>query len=130
MITTVKRSLHTLFPPYLSTQTVGISVEFCSHMVRWFTSCPLPSRYLRAKSALSHMGASVVSGITVTKFLGVFVLLFAKSQLFEIYYFRMYMFMLLWGALTGLVFLPVLLSFVGESRVCALSTCTMNFACL
>ncbi len=60
------------------------------------------------------MGASVVSGITVTKFLGVFVLLFAKSQLFEIYYFRMYMFMLLWGALTGLVFLPVLLSYVGK----------------
>ena len=58
----------------------------------------------------------MVSGITVTKFLGVFVLLFAKSQLFEIYYFRMYMCMLLWGALHGLVLLPVVLSFMGESR--------------
>lgn len=96
-------------------QTVGISVEFCSHIVRWFCSCPLPTRYLRARSALANMGASVFSGITVTKFLGVFVLLFAKSQLFEIYYFRMYMFMLLWGALVGLVFLPVLLSYIGES---------------
>ena len=30
------------------------------------------------------MGTSVISGITITKFLGVFVLLFAKSQLFEV----------------------------------------------
>ena len=56
----------------------------------------------------------MVSGITVTKFLGVFVLLFAKSQLFEIYYFRMYMCMLFWGALHGLIVLPVLLSYIGE----------------
>ena len=58
----------------------------------------------------------VFSGITVTKFLGVFVLLFAKSQLFEVYYFRMYMCMLLWGALHGLVLLPVVLSYIGEWR--------------
>ena len=30
------------------------------------------------------MGTSVISGITITKFLGVFVLLFATSQLFEV----------------------------------------------
>ena len=44
-----------------------------------------------------------------------FILFFAKSQIFEIYYFRMYMCMLVWGALHGLVYLPVFLSFVGES---------------
>ena len=110
-------------------QTVGIAVEFCSHIVRWFASCPLPTRSQRAYSALSKMGASVVSGITVTKFLGVFVLLFAKSQLFEVYYFRMYMFMLLWGALVGLVFLPVLLSYVGECECeyeCVISVCMLR----
>jgi Niemann-Pick C1 protein len=93
--------------------TVGIAVEFCVHIVRWFVSCKLPSRTERAHSALHHMGTSVFSGITVTKFLGVGVLLFAKSQLFEIYYFRMYMCMLVWGALHGLVLLPVVLSYVG-----------------
>lgn len=89
-------------------------MEFCSHIVRWFCSCSAPTRVARAHSALANMGASVVSGITITKLIGVFVLFFAKSQIFEVYYFRMYMFMLLWGALHGLIFLPVLLSYVGK----------------
>ena len=56
----------------------------------------------------------VVSGITLTKFLGVFVLYFAKSQLFQVYYFRMYISMVIIGAAHGLIFLPVLLSYVGQ----------------
>ena len=51
----------------------------------------------------------------MTKFLGVLLLVFAKSRIFEIYYFRMYMCMLVWGAIHGLIYLPVLLSYFGES---------------
>ena len=65
-------------------QTVGIAVEFCSHIVRWFYRSRQTTRTRRAEDALIHMGTSVISGITITKFLGVFVLLFAKSQLFEV----------------------------------------------
>ncbi len=65
-------------------QTVGIAVEFCSHIVRWFYRSHHPTKVRRAEDALVHMGTSVISGITITKFLGVFVLLFAKSQLFEV----------------------------------------------
>lgn len=72
----------TQFP--LPFQTVGIAVEFCSHIVRWFYRSNQTSKVRRAEDALVHMGTSVISGITITKFLGVFVLLFANSQLFEV----------------------------------------------
>ena len=42
-----------------SSQAVGISVEFCSHIARAFTVNAQPSRVERAKEALAKMGSSV-----------------------------------------------------------------------
>lgn len=92
---------------------VGISVEFCIHIVRAFLIAPSRSGIERTKFALCEIGSSVFSGITLTKFAGVVPLAFAHSQIFVIYYFKMYFSLVLLGAFHGLAFLPCLLSFAG-----------------
>ncbi|KAF6842989.1 Niemann-Pick type C-related protein 1 [Colletotrichum musicola] len=107
---------------------VGIGVEFCAHIARAFM---FPSRTVmeraknrfrgrdaRAWTALVNVGSSVFSGITVTKLLGVCVLAFTRSKIFEIYYFRVWLALVVFAGTHALIFLPVALSlFGGEGYV-------------
>ncbi|CAA2984524.1 Niemann-Pick C1 -like [Olea europaea subsp. europaea] len=86
--------------------SVGIAVEFCVHITHAFLVSN-GDRNQRMKEALTTMGASVFSGITLTKLFGVLVLCFSKTEVFVVYYFKMYLALVLLGFLHGLVFLPV-----------------------
>ena len=95
---------------------VGLSVEFCVHISTAFLKAA-GSRQQRSQQAVSLMGSNVVTGITLTKFVGVLVLAWAPSKLFRLYYFRMYFAIIILGAFHGLMVLPVILSLIGPASL-------------
>ena len=72
---------------------VGLAVEFCVHIVRSFTVVASDTKKdanSRVLYSLNTIGESVIKGITLTKFIGVCVLAFAQSKIFDVFYFRMW----------------------------------------
>ena len=62
-------------------------------------------------------GAAVGAGILLTKLVGGALLAFSQTRLFQVYYFRMYLSLVVLGSVHGLLLLPVLLSLVGPPEL-------------
>ena len=98
---------------------LGLSVEFCAHIIIFYMKSPksnsLTPNVDHIKYSLKNVGVSVLVGIMTTKVIGVFVLLFAPSKVFQIYYFRMYFFLIVVGFFHGFMLLPIFLTYVNVS---------------
>ena len=95
---------------------LGLSVEFCAHIIIFYMKSPESNSQTPnvdyIKYSLQNVGVSVFVGIMTTKVIGVFVLLFAASKVFQIYYFRRYFFLIVVGFFHGFMLLPLFLTYV------------------
>jgi len=96
--------------------SLGIGVEFMAHVAHAYRRAR-GSRDKRVAAALVDMGTSVCAGILLTKLVGVLVLAFSQTQIFTVYYFRMFVTLVILGGAHGLVLLPVLLSLCGPPEL-------------
>ncbi|CAD7702840.1 unnamed protein product [Ostreobium quekettii] len=93
--------------------SVGLSVEFCSHITRHFMLSE-GDRPQRAFGAVKGMGLAVLNG-GITTLLSILPIAFSEYPYFREYFFAQYSVMVGIGLFVGLILLPVLLSTVGPS---------------
>ncbi|KAM6375783.1 patched domain-containing protein 3-like [Alca torda] len=91
---------------------IGFSVDFSAHISYGFVTSGESSANKRAIEALSLLGYPVLQG-AVSTILGVAVLAAAKAYIFRTFSKIMFL-VILFGALHGLVFIPVFLTFFGN----------------
>lgn len=105
---------------YLVT-SLGLSVLYSVHISHTFlivvapnTLKPYKQRQVKARVALSRMGASVLHGAVVTLlFIGI-VAIFQKSYFFEVF-FKLWLGIVFFGCLNAFMLIPVIMSFIGPT---------------
>ena len=91
---------------------LGLSVEFSIHLIKYFNELNGIAEE-RAKESVAYIGTITLSGITMTKLIGVCVLSFTRSEIFRVYYFKMWIGLVVIASIHSLVFTPVLMSIIG-----------------
>lgn len=92
--------------------SLGIAVEFCSHIAHAFaTSECAPEE--RVIDAMNQVGATIITGITFTN-IPIVVLAFSYTELIEVFFFRMFFSLVIIGFIHGMIFFPVLLSYLSS----------------
>lgn len=91
--------------------TVGLSVEFCSHIARDFMLAEGSSSQ-RVQHALHSLGFAVFNG-GITTLLGILPLSWAKYNYFQKYFFGLYAIVVVVGLFVGLFLMPAVLYWIG-----------------
>lgn len=90
---------------------IGFSVDFSAHISYAFVTSKESSANKKAIGALHQLGYPVLQG-AISTILGVVVLAAAKTYIFRTFFKIMFL-VILFGAVHGLVFIPVFLTFFG-----------------
>ncbi|KAI2650880.1 Patched domain-containing protein 3 [Labeo rohita] len=90
---------------------IGFSVDFSAHISYAFVSSEKSSANEKATDAISKLGYPIVQG-AVSTIAGVVVLAAAKSYIFRTFFKIMFL-VILFGAVHGIIFIPVFLTFLG-----------------
>ncbi|XP_048035238.1 patched domain-containing protein 3-like [Megalobrama amblycephala] len=90
---------------------IGFSVDFSAHISYAFVSSEKSSANEKATDALTKLGYPIIQG-AVSTIAGVVVLAAAKSYIFRTFFKIMFL-VILFGAVHGVVFIPVFLTFLG-----------------
>ncbi|XP_051573915.1 patched domain-containing protein 3-like [Myxocyprinus asiaticus] len=98
---------------------IGFSVDFSAHISYAFVSSEKPSVNEKALDAIYKLGYPILQG-AVSTIAGVVVLAAAKSYIFRTFFKIMFL-VIMFGAIHGIVFIPVFLTFFG---ICGQMSCT------
>ncbi len=90
---------------------IGFSVDFSAHISYAFVSSEKSSANEKAMDAINKLGYPIVQG-AVSTIAGVVVLAAAKSYIFRTFFKIMFL-VILFGAVHGIIFIPVFLTFLG-----------------
>ncbi|XP_030623447.1 patched domain-containing protein 3-like [Chanos chanos] len=90
---------------------IGFSVDFSAHISYAFVSSEEPSANKKAIDALYHLGYPIIQG-AISTIAGVVVLSAAQSYIFRTFFKIMFL-VILFGAVHGIMFIPVFLTFFG-----------------
>ncbi|CAM4652603.1 unnamed protein product [Leuciscus chuanchicus] len=93
---------------------IGFSVDFSAHISYAFVSSEKSSANEKAMDAITKLGYPIVQG-AVSTIAGVVVLAAAKSYIFRTFFKIMFL-VILFGAVHGIVFIPVFLTFLSTCR--------------
>ena len=90
---------------------VGFSVDFCVHVCSAFLASKKPNRQAKALETVVHASGPILNG-GATSLLGVFVLVFSKSNIF-FSFFQIMSLVVVFGTLHAVFLIPVILYTIG-----------------